>query len=187
MSFRTKASERSLPAMCALVVCLLIPLRTAHAQQMSSQKRQLFPVWVRSEAVPFSAELKVPASKAWEVLPGVFEQLGYPGGASKRDKAVFVSRQMRVKGRLYEGDANSLYFNCGQSPGGGPAADEYEISFAIIAQVYESKSVGSGVAEVVIDGTARDLRQGSTSVFCTGTGRLEKTIIQLLEQRVAGH
>lgn len=143
-----------------------------------------FAAWYRRDAVPFRRVLQVPMETAWAVLPQVFEELGYPSGPHVyAEERVYVTPTLRINGRLYAGDLNSLYLDCGHTPEGEPAADVYSIAFAIMARLTPQDSV-STIAEVIVDGTARDRVERSGGVPCTGTGRLEAAILQRLEAGV---
>ena len=150
----------------------------------STEGGQTYGAWFRSELVPFQREINAPAEQVLAALPAVFEQLGYPGGWSTRDRNIFMTTQLEIARRLYDDEPNSNFFDCGRTPANSLAADEYRIFFAMLARVTPS-SQGSSMVEVVIDGNARSRTLSSTSVNCRGTGRLETAVFQALQQRLA--
>src|SRR5438094_691077 len=105
-------------------------------------------------------------------------------GASAREaERVYLTPSLRIHGRLYRGELNSVYIDCGHAVGGGHAADSYEVTFAMLVRLTPQDG-GRSLVEVVIDGTARDRTLNlSNPVFCTGTGRLETEFLQRLEAR----
>lgn len=140
-----------------------------------------FAAWYRRDAVPVRRVLRAPIETAWAVLPQVFVELGYPSGPHVyAEERVYVTPTLKINGRLYAGDLNSLYLDCGHTPEGEPAADVYSIAFAIMTRLTRQDAV-STIAEVIVDGTARDRVERSGGVPCTGTGKLEAAILQRLE------
>jgi hypothetical protein len=151
----------------------------------TSRDRETFAVSFRSDAAPAKRVLPAPVQAVWAALPQVFADLGYPGGPSARpEERVYLTRSLTVRGRLYEGDLNSDYLDCGRTPAGPPAADTYEITFAILARL-TPRATDSTLVEVLVDGRARDRTQSSNPVFCSGTGRLEAALLQRLEARTS--
>ena len=143
-----------------------------------------FTVWFRSDAAVARRVIPASVEAVWAVLPQVFVGLGYPGGPSIRaGEREYMTPTLKIHDHLYEGDLNSLYLNCGHTSTGTPVADAYAITFAILARVTPQDS-GRSLAEVMIDGTARDRAERSNPVSCTGTGRLETVILQRLEAGV---
>jgi hypothetical protein len=93
---------------------------------------------------------------------------------------VYLTPTLKVERRLYQGESNALYLNCGFTTGGVPAADVYRVTFAIALRLLPQ---GDGAAEVdiVVDGTAQDMVEYRTSVRCDGTGRFEAMIFNRIE------
>jgi hypothetical protein len=151
----------------------------------TTRDREAYAVWFRSDERSVRRVLPAPVEAVWAALPKVFADLGYPGGPSARaEERVYLTPPMKVRGLLYQGEANSLYLDCGRTPVGAPAADVFPITFAIMARLRRQDS-GSTLVEVLVDGTARDPAQWSNPVFCTGTGRLETVLLQRLEARIS--
>jgi hypothetical protein len=143
-----------------------------------------FTSWFRRDAVPVRRVLSAPVETVWAAVPQVFVALGYAGEpAMYAGERVYFTPTLRIEERLYQGERNSLYLDCGHTPEGAPAADAYALTFAILARVTPQDSA-STLAEIIIDGTARDRVERSDPVPCTGTGRLEATILQRLETAV---
>lgn len=113
---------------------------------------------------------------------GGFKELGYPGAPSARHDHVFLTPYLNVRGKLYPGEFNAKYLNCGQAASYTPAADTYEITFVIVTFIDKQTGGGSRV-RVLVDGNARARGQSSNSVPCRGTGVLEKAIADLIALR----
>jgi hypothetical protein len=169
-----------------LVLCgpLLAGCATGSSgREASSRNGETFAVRFRTGAPPAKGVLPVPVPVVWAAVPQAFADMGYPGGPSARpDERVYLTRPLTVQGQLYNGELNSLYLDCGQTPVGAPAADTYEIKFAILARV-SALDADSTLVEVLVDGTARDRGRFTTPVNCSGTGRLEAALLQRLEKR----
>lgn len=164
----------------ASLTCL--PLVAAVAQKREPES---YSVWVRRDAVPVRRLLAAPVEQVWEVLPQAFRALGYSGGRSAREgEMIVLTPSLTIKGRLYEGELNSDYIECGRTAAGQFAADVYEVRFAVLARLQPEGDSSTSV-EVVIDGTARDRTQSSNAVFCTGTGKIEAALLQILEERLS--
>lgn len=143
-----------------------------------------FSVSFRDDAPPVERVLLAPVDTVWAELPGTFTDLGYMGGPSTRaGERLFVTPSMTIQGRLYDGEFNSEYFDCGRTSTGTPAADDYEVNFAILAGVTPVEG-GSTRVKVLVGGRARSRTQSSNTVHCAGTGRLEAKVLQRLQQRV---
>ena len=157
------------------------PAAAQDSQEHSSRKGkdELQWAWFREGAIPLRKVIALPLEQAWAAAPGAFAQLGFPGGKSVQRDHVYLTPELRIKGRLFTGENNSIYIDCGQTAGGMIAADVYEIRFAILAR-FTATSDSTTLAEVVLDGAARDRNTSSTHVFCTGTGRIEAGLIDLI-------
>jgi hypothetical protein len=168
------------------IVLALVPLSPGSSQSRDSSttdRPQTFSVRIRRDAVPYRGVIAAPVDRVWRALPEAFKDLGYPGGPSTNpDEHLYLTRSLTIRGRLYEGEANSDYLDCGRTPAGQLAADFYEVQFAVLAWLAPQDGVTA--IEVVIDGTARDRAQSSNSVFCTGKGRIEAALIEQLKARV---
>lgn len=155
----------------------------ATSQSTEREKGQTYVVWVRSDAIPVTRVVSAPLETVWSTLPQAFTDLGYSGGpAMHARERVFLTTSLTVRGRLYDGEMNSSYLDCGRTPASQLAADFYAINFAILARV--TPQDGGTRVDVVIDGTARDRGQSTNAVFCTGTGRIERALLDRLEARL---
>jgi hypothetical protein len=137
---------------------------------------------LRAEKTPFARTFAAPAEQTATKLAETFAGMGYPGSFAEGTTNIYVTKQLDVKGRLYEGELNSLYFDCGRAPGGGLVADEYGLSFVVAARV-EAVSTANSEVEVLIDATARSAQSGTT-LPCRGTGKLENLILTALAARL---
>ena len=152
-------------------------------REASSRNGEVFAVRFRTGAPPAKRVLPAPVPVVWAAVPQAFADMGYPGGPSARpDEMVYLTRPLTIDGQLYNGERNSDYLDCGQTPVGTLAADTYEIKFAIVARV-SALDADSTLVEVLVDGTARDRGRFTSPVNCSGTGRLEAALLQRLEKR----
>jgi hypothetical protein len=169
-----------------LVLCgsLLAGCATGSSgKEASSRNGDTFAVRFRTDAPPAKRVIPAPVPVVWAAMPQAFADMGYPGGPSARpDERVYLTRPLTIQGQLYNGERNSDYLNCGQTPVGTLAADEYEVKFAIVARV-SAFDADSTLVEVLVDGTARDRTRFTSVVNCAGTGRLEAALLQRLEKR----
>ena len=141
-----------------------------------------FWVTVRARTIPFARKISAPPEKVRDVIPAVFQGMGYEGGFGVHDASIFSTKQLRVEGRLYDGELNSRYFDCGNTPAGTLAADEYQITFVMFTRIL-SAADGTAEVEIVVDGTAHSKTLSSTFVYCRGTGRLENAILGAIALR----
>jgi hypothetical protein len=168
------------------LICAAVLLTVACA---SSQKGSGIPsgaaFWlkVRAEKTPFARTIAAPMDQTANKLAETFYAMGYPGSFADGASDIYITRQLDVKGRLYDGELNSLYFDCGRSAGGGVVADEYALSFVIAARI-ERAGTSSSQVEVLIDASARSLTQSGTAIPCRGTGKLENLILTALAARL---
>jgi len=138
----------------------------------------------RPEEAKVTQHLDATASETWSVLGAAFHDLGYKGGPSvSGDEHLYMTPTLRVTGRLYEGEWNSAYLDCGRTPAGGSAAESYELHFAVLVWVDADKPSGSTV-RILVDGWGNDRAHATVDVPCGGTGRLEAGFLQAIQQRL---
>lgn len=161
-----------------------IGMTSACATTPAGGSEESFAVRVRRYAAAVARPLAAPPEVVWGELPAVFRELGYQGGPSGRvGERVFLTPSMRIRGRLYPDAPNAAYLDCGPTPSGAPAADEYDVSFVVLLRV-TGASAGGSLLEVVVDGVARRRAEEASSIYCSGTGRLERMFADAVEQRV---
>jgi len=121
-----------------------------------------------------------------QALPEAYRRLGFAvTPAANRDtmQKDLVTQYMQVRGQLYPGEANSLYFECGRNSVAGSLADNGDITFAMLSRVQQNEQGGT---EVLTQVTARVTRRDSSQypVDCISTGRLEDTLAQFTAQQL---
>jgi hypothetical protein len=157
--------------------------RSPESSQGPLETPDRFSILIRSDAPVFRTVLPVPLDQAWEMLPAVYRELGYPGApASNTRDHVYITPNMAIRGRLYPGEHNSNYLDCGTTVTGA-RADMYEVHFVMITRLRAGKD-GETVVETVVDGRARDRSVSGTVVPCTGAGKLEKAVADLLRRKL---
>lgn len=156
-----------------------------HAGRTAGQAQggDRFAVEIREDAIPVQRVIPAAEEAVWAVIPRVFQGMGYAGAPSEYREHVYLTPYLAIHDRLYEGDLNSLYFDCGRNPTGPVVADAYAITFVILVRLRPATE-GTTLVEVLVDGNAADRAQRAKSVHCTGTGRLEKAILDRLEAQL---
>ena len=169
-----------------IALLMLTAATTAYGQNAPVRKkeREAFTIRVRDDLNIPEFQIRQTPEDVWKALPDVYEELGYPGSPASSDEYVFITPYMNIRGRLYDGERNSKYLDCGTSPAGSPAADVYDVTFVIVTMV-EPHPEGGSRLRVLVDGNARDKAISTNSVPCHGKGLLDTGIAQFLEQRMA--
>ncbi|HMC55788.1 MAG TPA: hypothetical protein VKH19_11480 [Gemmatimonadaceae bacterium] len=137
-------------------------------------------------ATPVSGFYRAAPDSVWLAIPAAFKDLAFPRGTQTNGaEQLFVTQEMTIQHQLYDNEPNSLYFDCGRTPAGNAAADEYAVSFTIFARVVPDGDRFSHV-DVLVDGRAHDrTRNNMSAVFCNGKGRLEQMVIDAIRKRLA--
>jgi len=130
-----------------------------------------------------SERLTASSSRIWKTLPDAFKELGFQGHPSAMEEMTYVTPPLRITGRLYNDELNSSYLDCGRTPAGGLAADEYGVTFAVFIRVVPVVADASMI-EARIDGVARTRSESSGRNRCSGTGKLEKRFIEAVKRRL---
>jgi hypothetical protein len=172
---------RSSSGLLVLVLALTSCGPPKRLDQDLQGREKVFAVWVRSDVSHVRRVLPAPVESVWRVLPPAFQFLRIPGTASQYpDEYVYATPQLKIEHRLYEGESNSLYIECGRTLGGSPIADEFQVIFAIMTRLTPQANGGTEI-DIVVDGTAQDMTERSHAVRCYGTGRFEEAIIARVE------
>lgn len=141
-----------------------------------------FTVRYRADVNPIHRVVALPVNRVWAALPRAFEALHYPGAPSDQaDERVFLTPYLVLRGSLYEGELNSVYLDCGRNPLGASVADSWRITFAILVRL-TPQGEGRTAVDVLIDGNANDPVLRANSQHCSGTGRLEEALLDLIER-----
>jgi hypothetical protein len=144
-----------------------------------------FSIEYRAESGALTAALPAPVERVAELIPGVFERLGLPvAPASNTRTLTFITPTLKVSGRLYEGESNSDYFDCGRDIRGAQA-DFLELRFVVLAELRPADDGGT-VLETRVDGNARNRYREGSRFPCSGTGKLERQIEALLRHELGG-
>jgi len=165
----------SLLAVCALANC------APRATGEGIDRERMFTVWSRKDVSHFSGVLPTAVDSVWRLVPIAFQSLHFPGAPSVYpDERVYLTPYLKIERRLYEGERNSLYVYCGFTAVGEQAADVYRVTFAMIARLLPHTGGGTDV-DIVIDGSAENMVEHQAPVRCTGTGKLEALVFQILQ------
>lgn len=141
-------------------------------------------VRIRHDAVVVARDYSVSVDQLWAVLPGAFADLGYQGAPAK--DRLYLTPSLTVRGRLDPKVPNATFLNCGRTTAGGQAANEYEVTFTVLARA-RARAAGTSRLEVIVDGWASDRASRSGGNFCSGTGQIEESIFQAAERRLAAN
>ena len=145
---------------------------------------EVSPTKVLREAGAVRRDFQLPSDRVWAVLPGAFADLGYQGRESTNgSERLYLTPALTIKGRLYPDSRNDAYLDCGRTPVGTAAANEYAVTFTVLVRVH-ARDGGASTLDVVVDGDARDRARSLNRVSCTGTGRLEQMFVEAVERRL---
>ena len=177
-------SARSLAAGIAVTLCACSgsrserPQTTVYASEVGSTR-------ITRSGQPVTGFYRAHADSVWKVLPAAFKDLSFPRGSqTNAEQRLFVTQEMTIQRELYDGEANSLYFDCGRTPAGNGVADEYLVTFSIQARVVPDGDTFSHV-DVLGEGRARDrTRSNASAVFCYGTGKVEQMVVDAVRKRL---
>jgi hypothetical protein len=129
----------------------------------------------------YHTELTATLEEVADAVPEVYQQLGLPVTPSQHTEVpTWATPNMRITGRLYEGELNSEYVDCGRGPR-GPIADIYEIDFQVVTELRPAPGGGTQV-DTRVEGSARDRTISGNRVPCSGTGKLEREIAAMLKR-----
>lgn len=162
---------------------ILLPLVLAACARAAAPTSDVSELQTRRHMSVTSERVAVSSSRIWKSLPDVFKELGFEGKPSGTEEMTYVTPPLRINGRLYDGELNSLYIDCGKTPAGGLAADEYGVTFAVFVKVVPVVADAS-VIEARIDGVSRTRNESSGRNRCWGTGKLEHRFIDALKRRL---
>ena len=137
----------------------------------------------RRNLLVVSERVTASADSIWKVVPAAFKELGYQGHPSATEPLTYVTPPLRIEGRLYTGELNSSYIDCGRTPAGGLAADEYSITFAVFVRI-ERIVADASTIEARIDGVARARSESSGRIRCWGKGKLEDQFLRAIKRRL---
>jgi hypothetical protein len=137
-------------------------------------------LWYRMDVSHVRRTIPASLDAVWSALPASFESLQFPGRPTVyAADHIYVTPQLKVERRLYEGESNSLYLDCGRTLAGQPIADEYQVIFSVMARL-TPKPDNQTEIDIIVDGTAQDLKERSLPVRCNGTGRFEDAVVDKL-------
>ena len=142
-------------------------------------------IWYRTDVSHIRRVIPASIEIVWRVLPASVDALQFPGTPSV-DSAnhIYATPQLKIEGRLYPEESNSRYLECGRTIAGQPAADEYLVIFKVLSRL-TSTPAGETEIDIIVDGTAQDMKERSLAVRCHGTGRFEEAIIERIEASLA--
>jgi hypothetical protein len=174
-------------ALFLLATLSLAPMLPAAAQdRVADGGRDGSAFFFRADAPFARAVLPYTVEQVRATLPEAYRRLGFTARvAATRDTTQrdLATSYMQIRGQLYPGEANSLYFECGRNSPSGPLADQGDITFAMLSRVEPGSRGG---AEVLTQITARARRRDSSQypVDCLSTGRLEATLAQFAAEQL---
>ena len=165
----------------ALLSMIAVP---AAAQDRMASSGRGDVLYFRAEAPSARVVLPYTVEQVWRALPDGYQMLGFTATAARDTSKHEVSTTyLQIRGQLYPGEANSLYFDCSRNTPTGPLADQGDITFAVMSHVQPDERGGTAVLTQVVARLKR--RDGSQyPVDCISTGRLERTLAQFLRQRL---
>lgn len=170
-----------------LLAAVLLPLLScggAKAQRGGLELPDRFEVLYRENGSESRDTIDVPVDEVWRRLPAAYKWIGLPAaGRKKGEEWEFFTPHLELRGKpLYARERNSDYIRCGAGVGGRDRSDEYHVTFMVLTRI-RAHGAGATVVETLVDGHARPASASSGSVPCTGTGKLEKQILEVLKRR----
>jgi hypothetical protein len=123
------------------------------------------------------------SDRVWEVLPGIYQELGLAVGTRDPQARALGNRQL-VFPRTPGGERLSRALRCGEGATGRPIADDARVSGSILTFVHPQAD-GSSLVETQISAVARGHGAGPAQTACTSTGRLEQRIARMVAERAA--
>lgn len=169
-------------AACAPIIPLVLscgPTKRFDQDLLGREKPQ--EIWYRADVSHIRRVIPAPVDAVWRVVPASIESLNLPGTpAVDPNDHIYVTPRMKIHNRLYEGESNSEYLDCGKTIGGQPAADEYLVIFDLSMRLRPTP-VGETEVDIIVDGTAQDMKERSLAVRCHGTGKFEEAVIDRIE------
>jgi len=180
MTLRRFAKAIAPIAVVVAGACAPVPSSSGAAMQ----KGETYRVDYRTGEPKVTHHFDTPIEETWRAVGPAFKDLNYAGGPSDNgNEHLYMTPTLRLPGKLYEGEWNSAYFECGRTPAGTLAADSYELTFAVLVWVDEDKPSGSSV-RILVNGWGRDRTNPSAVAQCAGTGRLEAAFLQAIQRRL---
>jgi hypothetical protein len=133
------------------------------------------------QAPAHRSELPVPPEELVEEVPEAYRFVGLPVDGPRGDGPwLFFTPNMSLEKPLYEGERNSDYIDCGSAIQ-GERADLYSLEFVLATRLRAAPGGGT-IVESRLEGRARDRFTNERPVFCSGTGKLEAEIAELLRR-----
>jgi hypothetical protein len=117
-----------------------------------------------------------PLDSAYTALTKAYLSLGLP--VTRDPSAHVVGDDHVVVMRTMLGRRLSAFLNCGADAiMGSPRADTYQVTFSVMSTL---SSADSGRTRVVtlVTGQASDLATSASSVYCSSTGLMERTLLK---------
>lgn len=118
-------------------------------------------------------ELDAPADRVRVEVEAAYQELGF--GVASSSSGQVATPYLRIQGRLYDGELNSRYLNCGATSAGRPVVDTYpDLRFRMLTRIVAAD--GGTQVETRLDGEARRPSATGAPIPCTGTGVLEHRV-----------
>ncbi|HYH81914.1 MAG TPA: hypothetical protein VEX86_19055 [Longimicrobium sp.] len=173
--------RRSLFLLAALSLATVLP--AAAQDRIASGGREGDNLYFRAEKPFARAVLPHTVDQVWQTLPEAYRRLGFAASVADSVRKELSTPNMRVRGQLYTGEANSRYFTCGRNSLAGPIADQGDITFGLLSRVETDPRGGTVILTQV---NARVQRRDSSQypVECVSTGLLENTLAQYVAEQI---
>lgn len=134
---------------------------------------------VNVNVVPVSATVE----RAWETLPGVYQEIGIPVALSDPSTRQFGNRRVPSNVQIFR-DTPGTYVRCGNAGSGPSAVSSYRVTLSVVTQLQPRTDGKTGVFTQV-SGTAAPADGSSrASTTCVSNGRLEQVILAAINRRL---
>ena len=139
-------------------------------------------VEIRNEASVIDTAIAATPIAVWATLETVFETLDIE--TPTVDARSLSLGNAGYRARRIEGRRMSTYLRCGNNIGRANA-DQYEVTLQLMVRLLEAPGGGTTVS-TQIDAYARSQTASGTAIHCTSRGTLERRIVELVREELAG-
>lgn len=132
------------------------------------------PDFMVQDIIAEESTIALSAATVWGVLGGVYEQLDIP--VTTTDPATMTVGNAGYVARRIGGTRMNAFLDCGMNPG-GPLANQYEVTIAVMSRLKKVEEDRTELSTVV-NGSAKPRATSGYPVACTTRQELEELIMK---------
>ena len=136
-----------------------------------------------SDASGSEAVIAAPVDKVWAALLVAYPELGIQVLSINRPSGEIGNRNFRILHKL-NGQAASMYLNCGFDALIGPQANSYPIDASMLT-VVRADTAGTTHIATRLSGSAKKIGAVADPLYCGTTGALERQLNDAVNKHVA--